>query len=460
MRSITLIPVVLTGLVLAAGPSRPKAQADAPKIESGWVKPNWLTELSAGAKESFDDNVLLVSGLGLPTQSSWLTTLSLRGSIDLRALFNAPSIRTFSLAYQPDRVWYAQASSEDYTAHRLALSFKQTADNLTIAVDNAFLYNDGNKFGATYALNQLSGAAGNQNDKYRNNYSQGTARERRAQSQDRYAISVQYDAGNAFVRAVSGLTLYKLDTYLFNTSLAPYKGYQDWVNRYDVNVGADLGYHLGKDLSLTLGYRDGYQSQAQFALPINSDQHFSSNHYDRVLLGLEGKLTRWLSLKLSVGPDYRDFNASAAVANLRSTHFYGDATATAILSPSQTLGFTFKQWVFVSSTGLVPYTDAAYALTYHRTLSHSLSLDLGAKYLESNYTLGNDFAGSAPSLRDDADYQGSGGITYALSARLSLSYTYTYDQERNELHGLAASLQPNYRNVSHTVDSVGLQYKF
>ena len=80
MRSITLIPVVLTGLVLAAGPSMPKAQADAPKIESGWVKPNWLTELSAGAKESFDDNVLLVSGLGLPTQSSWLTTLSLRVS--------------------------------------------------------------------------------------------------------------------------------------------------------------------------------------------------------------------------------------------------------------------------------------------------------------------------------------------------------------------------------------------
>ena len=459
MRTTTAVIVALAAL--AAGALTPNAHAEATSSSSAlWTKPVWLTDLSLADRESFDDNVLVVSGLGLPIKSSWVNTLSFKAGVDLRSLIGSPDIQTLSLVYQPDRAWYAQASSENYTAHRVGLTFKGKVDAFTVSVDNAFLYNDGNKYAATYALNQLAGALANQNDKYRNNYTHGIPRERRAQSQDRSTVTVQYDVAALFVRPIANLTLYKLDTYLFNTSSAPYKGYQDYINRYDVNAGADFGYRLSKDLSVTVGYRDGYQSQAQFALAINSDQHFSSNHYQRVLLGLEGKLATWLSVKLSIGPDYRSFNASAPVANQNSTHLYGDASATATISKDQTLAFTFKQWVFVSSTGLVPYTDSAYSLVYHRSLTKQLGVDLGAKFSEANYSLGNDYAGSAPSLRDDVDYQGNATIAYAITPHLSATYTYTYDQGRNVLNGLAASLQPNYRNFSHTVNAVGLAYKF
>ena len=57
-----------------------------------------------------------------------------------------------------------------------------------------------------------------------------------------------------------------MNTYLFNTSHAPYLGYQDYVDRYDVNVGGDLGFKVSPNWALTLGYRDGYQFQQQYSL--------------------------------------------------------------------------------------------------------------------------------------------------------------------------------------------------
>src|SRR5277367_67316 len=39
---------------------------------TGWAKPTWLSELSIGVKESYDDNVFRVSGIGLAPESSWV----------------------------------------------------------------------------------------------------------------------------------------------------------------------------------------------------------------------------------------------------------------------------------------------------------------------------------------------------------------------------------------------------
>ena len=86
--------------------------------------------------------------------------------------------------------------------------------------------------------------------------------------------------------------------------------------------------------------------------------------------------------------------------------------------------------------------------------------DLGAKYLEANYTLGNDVAGSAPSLRDDLDYGLVGGITYTVTPQLILTLTYNYDDGKNGLSNLAAAYFPAYREFTHNVTSLGVQYKF
>jgi hypothetical protein len=454
--------LALSGNIRAADATATSAAAAAPAGDASlFTKPNWLTDLSFADTQSFDDNLLNVSGLGLLSQSSWVNTASAKVGFDFAPLLaDGAAVQTLSLVYQVDKATYFQDSQESYTAHRINDTFKGQVGDVSYSLVNAFLYNDGSKLADTYALNQLSGSAGNQNDKYRNNYAHAVPRERRNQDQDRYTATVQDNLGDFFFRPASSLLYYNLNTYQYNTSFAPYKGYQDYIDRWDVNGGADVGYRLTKDFAFTLGYRDGFQHQDQFALAINSDQHYSSNHYQRVLAGVEGKLTKWLTLTLDAGPDVRDFNPNTPITELHTTRFYGESTATATLPANQTLTFNFKQWVFVSSTGLVPYDDITYALTYHWSATKKLGLDLGAKYLEGNYTLGDDYAGSAPSLRDDLEYEGSVGVSYTIVPHLVASISDAYDKGLNGLATLAATYAPAYRNFEHQVVGLKLQYSF
>jgi len=451
--ALTLLTLTAAGTSLAADTTS--------ALAASWQKPAWLSDLSLGFKESYDDNVLLVSGNGLLPQSSWVNDVALKIGINFAPLLgDQHAVQTFSLVYQPDFVTYDNASSENYNAHRFIAALKGKSGDVSFSFDNSFLYNDGSKVAPTYALNQLAGTVANQNDKFRNNYAHGVARERRNQIQDRYTATLQYTAGSFFVRPVSTLTYYNLNTYLFNTSAAPYKGYQDYIDRYDVNGGLDVGYKFAPDLALTLGYRYGYQYQQQFALAINSDQHYSSGDYQRVLLGLEGKLDGTVTVKLAAGPEFRDYNHNTPISDLTTTRYYAEAAVSAALAPDKSLNFSYKTWLFVASTGLAPYVDTSYSLTYHWSVSKQLGIDLGGKIQEANYTLGNDVAGSAPALRDDFDYGAVVTIAYAFTPHLSASLAYNYDEGRNGYDNLPANLQAAYREFEHNVVTLGVQYKF
>jgi len=453
--------VVAASLAVLALTGTCKAADAGPPDYSFWTKPAWLSDLSLTVKETYDDNVFGVSGLGLPVRTSWINATSANLGLNLVPLLgDQKEVSTLSLAYNPERFNFASVSSQDYTAHRVNGTLKAKSGHVTVSLVDSFLYNDGNKVAPTYALNQISGAAGNQDDKYRNNFAHQLARERLEQSQDRYTASVQVDEGGVFVRPISQLTYYNLDTYLFNTSVAPYKGYQDYVNRYDVNGGVDLGYYVVPGLAVTLGYRDGHQEQQQFALAINSDQHFSTSNYQRALLGLEGKLAPWLTVKLAAGPDFRDYNPDAPISDLHTTRYYGEGTATATLPYGQSLTLGYKQWLFVSSTGLVPYIDSSYTAAYHWNATKQLGFDLGVKYLESNYRLGNDTAGSAPSDRDDIEEDGSAGVSYAFTKQFVLNVAYSYDKAYNGFGALPATLFPAYRDFTHNLVTLGAQFKF
>lgn len=453
-----ILAAALAAVVL---PSATRADDPGPPDYPLFTKPSWLTDLSFTAKETYDDNVLGVSGLGMPVQSSWVDAFSAKIAVDFASLLETPKeVKAFSLTYNPEHFDYTSVASENYTAHRLAGVFKAKFDNITYSLEDAFLYNDGNKIAPTYALNQLAGAAANQNDKYRNNYAHALARERRNQIQDRYTAFVQGDFGSFFIRPISQLTYYDLNTDLFNTSNAPYKGYQDYVDRYDINGGVDFGFRITPDLAITLGYRDGYNYQQRFALAINSDQHFSSSNYQRGLLGLEGKLTPWLTIKAAAGPDFRDYNPNTPISDLRTTRLFAEGSLIAALPQSQTLTLAYKQYLFVASTGLAPYVDSTLSLVYHWSVSKQLGIDLGAKYLEANYTIGNDVAGSAPALRDDVDYGASAGISYAVTKQFIVGINYAYDDGQNDLGSLAAKYFPGYRDFTHNVTTASLQYKF
>ena len=430
-------------------------------FSGGWQKPAWLTDLGLGVRESYDDNVLLVSGEGMQPESSWITTVSPRVGIDFAPLLGDQSpLHTLSFNYLPDYTIYHDAAAESYDAHRFNQSVKASTGNFLFSLDNGLLYNDGSDEAETYALNQLAGPGGNQDDKYRNFFAQAAARERRNQIQDRSTVLMRYDWNKFFFRPTASLLYYDLNTDWHNTSVAPYKGYQNYPDRSDVNGGADLGYKLTSKVAFTLGYRYGYQYQQQFTPNITSDSHYSSSDYQRILLGLEGKFWNWLDVKLAGGPDFRNYNSHAPVNDLHPVKYYGEAAVTAAITVHQSLAFNYRQWEWVSSTGLVPYFDSTYALNYHWQATRQLGFDLGGKILEANFGSGNDYAGTAPSRRDDRQYTLSAGATYAFTPHLGASLTYAYDIGRNVLDNLPANLEPDYRNFDQNLVSVGLQYKF
>ncbi len=424
-------------------------------------KPEWMPTLGLGFNESYDDNIYGVSGEGLQPKGPWISTISPRIGLDFAPLLGDRSaLQSLAVSYSPDIVRFHDAPSENYDAHRFDTKAKGSIDDFSFALDNSFLYNDGSKIAPTYALNQLSGAAANQFDKYRNNFSYAPARERRNQVQDRANATLMYNFGRFYVKPTASFLDYNLDTVWENTSKAPYLGYLNFVDRSDVNGGTDLGYRVVTNLALTLGYRYGSQFQQQFPTSISSDFHFASSTYQRALAGIDGRLWHWLEIKLAAGPDFRSYNPDAPVPNFHPTKYYGEASVLATISRSQYVTFSYKQWNWVSSTGYVPLFESDYFLNYHWSALPKLGFDLTAKLQENDYTGGDDLAGNAPSLRSDRLYTISPGATYSITPQLSATLSYTFNAGNNELSTVPAADHPGYRNFIDNVVSLGVVYKF
>ena len=434
---------------------------------SDWAKPAWLTDLVVGVKESYDDNVMGVADKmpGMSAHASWISTASPKVGFNFAPLFGPQkTLQTFSLVYAPEFAIFHNAPSESYNAHKIANVIKGQTGDFSFSADNAFLFNDGNSVAPTYALDQSSVAA-DQADKYRSNFAHGMARERRKQIQDRATVALRYDVNKFFLRPTASLLYYDLMTDLHNTSKAPYKGYQNYIDRADVNGGMDLGYKVTADLALTVGYRYGHQYQA--ALPyaidtamVNGNQMQSSSDYQRLLLGLEGKPWTWLTVKLAGGPDFRDYNSAAPVNDLHPVKFYGEAAITAAITENQSLTFAFKQWQWVASTGKIPSLDSSYGLAYHWNATKQLGFDLGGKIQNADFTSGNVTTGSAGSLRNDILYTISTGVSYAFTTHFNASLSYACDFGRNLQDNLPANLYADYREFDHQVVSLAAQFKF
>jgi hypothetical protein len=424
-------------------------------------KPVWLTDLSIGVKESYDDNVYL-SGVvptsyttpaggveALKDHSSWVTTVSPKLGFNFAPLLGDQKVlQALTLGYAPDFVTYHDADTESYNVHRIATAVKVRADDFSFNLDNGFNYINGSKFGPDYSAGL-------------NAYATGTLRERREQYQDRSTVTFKYDQEKWFLRPTASLLWYNLETAQL-TAAAGGTGYQNYADRYDVNGGADVGYKLNKDLAVTLGYRYGHQYQQAYALAIDPYGQSSSSDYQRVLLGLEGKLFSWLDVKLQGGPDFRNYDNSAPVSDDNTTKYYGEAVLTATLSKQDTLSFNYRQWQWVSSTGKVPYFDSTYDLNYKHKFNDKLSANVEGRLLGSDYTSGrtlNHDINAGVNSRNDLFYTASAGLQYSFNPNFSANLAYSYDLARNGQPGLAADAVPP-REFDHQLISLGVSFKY
>lgn len=457
---LILLALIATGLLVSTN-----LQADdavKPVETKLSQKPAWLTDLSIGVKESFDDNVFLAgapvlavykvpvgSVAALKNIGSFVTTISPKIRVDFVPLLGKQgALQSLTLSYAPDFAFYHGASSENHSNHRFATAIKGKMDNFSFQMDNTFQYVDGSEYAPMYPGNNRSA------------YSHPVARERREQVQNRNTITFRYDQEKWFLRPTASLLYYDMDT----AQLAGFTGYINFADRYDINGGADLGYKLNKTLAVTLGYRYGSQYQQTYSTAIDPYNQSSSSVYQRALLGIEGKLFNWLEIKIQGGPDFRRYANSAPVRDRSPTTYYGEAALTATLSKQDTITFNYRQWQWVAGTGCGPTFDSTYELNYRRKFNNKLSGNLGLRLLGADYTSGLSYSagksapGTAPTnFRNDLQYTVSAGMRYAFNAHYSVDLSYAYDLGRNAIDGLA---NPDYREFDHQLVSLGVQAKF
>jgi hypothetical protein len=441
--------LALAAAIGVCGQDQPPAAARS----SGWEKPTWLTDLSVGIKESYDDNLFLsgIEGKYLPAAypvppgsvvalkglSSWVTTVSPKIGVNLAPLLGTNALQTLGLVYAPDFANYSDATSETYDLQRLGTAIQGHAGALSFTLENNFTYVDGNTVAPTYpgALYSAIGIA--------------APRERREQIQDRSSVALRYDGNWWFIRPTASLLYYDMMTELVNVT-----GYQNYCDRYDVNGGADFGYKITSSVALTLGYRYGHQYQEQFSF----SPYSSPNDYQRLLVGVEGTPWNWLEVRGQVGPDFRRYPDDTLthitpVDDKTPVKYYGEAMVTAKVSPKDALILKCKQFQWLSSLGKVPYYDSIVDLAYHRVLTCRFSVDLGMRIWDADYNSGN-----LPACRrDDWQYTLLAGTTYTFSTHLSANLAYSLDLGRNAQENIA---NPQAREYNRNLISGSVLLKF
>jgi opacity protein-like surface antigen len=422
--------------------NNPKAAAE--PAGASFQKPAWLTDLSLGVAESYDDNIYGVSGQGpMALQSSWVTTISPKLGLNLAPLLGDQNVlEVLSVGYAPEFAFYHDAWVESYNSHRVANIIKGKTDSFSFNLENAFTYVDGSPEGPIYSAN----------DKYRSAFGTALPKDHRRQIQDRAKVLFQYDLGQFFVRPAASLLAFDMMTDLQSTA-----GYQNYPSRSDVNGGADAGYRVTEDVALTVGYRYGHQYQQRMSLAVDSTRLASDNDYQRALVGLEGKPWNGLTLSLQGGPDFRKYASTAAVSDRQPTTYYAEAAVAAEVTPKDSVAFKYKQWRWLSFCGRIPFFDGNYELSYHRKVTESLTLDLTGRISNWDFTCASDPI-KLSNERNDYLYAFSPGLAYTFTPNLSVNLAYTLQLARNDLDNPPGGAK--YRQFDRNLVSCGAMLKF
>lgn len=436
--------MALLAVLLAASASAQSAQPSpappaSPAVDAwGVAPPAWLTEASVTVKEGSDSNIYGVSDnlAGHPAianLSSWFTTLGVNFAFDFLAGPGTRdgALKTLTVAYSAAYTHYEAAAREDNVRNTLAVEAAGGRGPWSFSVDNSLLYINGSKEDAFF--------------NFYNNLGYGPTRERRNQVQERDTSFLEYDAKAWFARAAGNAAYYNLLIDEHNP-IGAYKGYANWVNRDDVNAGLDLGAKLAPDLALLAGWRIGQQTQAHYAYSLVAND----STYNRALLGLEGRLLRWLQVQVDAGPDFRRYSDAGHLGLFgdRHTWLYLQGQLSASLTPEDTLTAEEKVWHFVSSAGVASIQETSESLIYRHALSRRFSASAGLRVLGHRY--------DAPTVRDDWTTSVPVELAYCLTPGLCIGAEYSATSGHSPY---PAAVSPG-QNFEDNIVSVSLKASF
>ncbi|MCC5841125.1 MAG: hypothetical protein JJT96_13490 [Opitutales bacterium] len=260
----------------------------------------------------------------------------------------ASSIR---ITYSAEAILYFDASEENHLRQMLGLNFRQ--ENLTFST--TFTRVDGPSEGVTFAEG-------------RNAWATLHARTRRPQWQNRSNLQYVFDLGTVFIRPLASLVYEDLESRI-RPGVA---GYDNWIDRYDLAGGVDIGRDL-ENWAFYAGWRYGRQGQGRQGGRLTD----RSNKYHRALIGLTGPLGPRADLRLEVGPAFHRYDDPASPGGRGGDTWYLDGNLRFRVTPQDILTLVGNIRSSVSSTGLVSSEVRTFSLSHNRKWDDTWSTQIG-----------------------------------------------------------------------------------
>jgi hypothetical protein len=401
----------------------------------------WKTSMTASARTGYDDNVFLqersavIAPNAVPySAGSWVNSVSLALGVTWQP---SPALAV-DAGYSPELTRYARFHSENHDDHRFTTSLRGKDGAWSYDLKSSLLLVDGSSESPIYGHVGGTPAIGG-----------AQVRDRRDQTVTKAGANLTRTVSpDFFVRAVGAASFQDFQTtHKPTTGPGAVPGYANYVDRSEWSIGPDAGWFFRKDLALVAGVRFGEQRQANL-LGVKNNY---SNTLTRFLVGLEGKVAPTLSLKFLAGPDVRRYTDSAAAGFDRTrTTRYAEGTATWTPLKSDSVSFSAKDYLWLSSGGRGAYESIVCDLAWKHTFNKTWSTVAGFNYQEGDNL---DYVAPA-SFRNDSIYTVSGGVTYALNAKTKIDVSVT-----REWSDSAVANKPG-REYTHWLVSTGITFTF
>lgn len=408
---------------------------------SAWqLGSNTTFNASVRAKEGYDDNVYLQDVKPDPAvpnavparQGSLFTILTPK----LRLAYHPASRFRADISYGPDIAFYHSTRSEDYTAHRATLTLAGDSEDFRWEQWDTLNYIDGNRvnptFGQTFGVPVMGGLA---------------IRDRHAALIYRGGFNLTYPIGRWFLRPVAGAYIHDFLTDQ-QSSPTDMNGnrigtYENYVDRWEVWGGLDLGHEIFAKTKLFAGYRYGHQEQGRFL----AKRGLFSNDYQRFLLGVEGDPASWLKLALRAGPDLRRWPATTPAGFDRNEVFgYVDASVTLLPTKSDTVALRMTRFLQTAFTSESVYEDIKYDLSWRHKLTEKCTVGAGLCLQIGDWR--------PPVNRRDWIYTPTVMLNYNFNPHLGLEASWSYNWAQSHV--------PDLDGIEYHQNVVwlGLKYSF
>jgi hypothetical protein len=428
----------------------------------GWQLSDKLTlKTDLTLKETYDDNVYILDVAPNPAlaQPAGFTICetnkeSLVTSITPSLALTYKPCPEFAatLSYAPEFTWYESAHSEDYVAQRSALNFNGKFGDVTYDWLNSAVWIDGSGQGPVTMRPGDCRAVGGI-----------PMRDRRDAAVYRNSLKVTIPAGKWFVRPVVSSYVHDFRTDQM-ANLAANKNnyvYDNYIDRWDLNGGLDLGYEVFDKTKMVVGYRYGHQNQGtvpkEGAVPgsvVITDSAYVSD-YQRFLLGVEGSPAPWVQLAVLAGPERRDWQGSMPVGfDTGEVTWYVDALVTLLPTKDDTVTFKMTRFEMPASTSQSIYEDIKYDLVWRHKFTDKFTAGAGFTLYIGDW--------QAPVAREDWIYTPSLMASYAFTPDLSVEAAWSYDHAVNQVTPVAGTSTEyaDARRFRRNLVSIALRYTF